>query len=357
MSRFQGLCWRGLVMITAALFSLAVPRPAEPGGCPAVGSRPLSPDEARALEAHVSVQPDDCEARSRLLEHYFLDRTPEGRSARRRHALWVIANAPESEIAGSPYAGFHGRLDAEGYQEARRLWLEHVEKEPSRPAVIANAARFFTGDDRQLAETLLRRGAELEPSNPEWHNRLGVLLMLDAWRRDGQPAEEASRRALAQFETALEKSEDVTRRYYMLADAAEAAWHAGKDDRARQHATELLRLAEELPKDWNYGNALHEGHRILGHVALRAGDVEGAKRHLLKAGATPGSPQLDSFGPELTLADALLAKGQTEAVIRYLELCAKFWDRRAEALDDWIVLIRAGKTPKLDRSAAARSER
>jgi len=102
---------------------------------------------------------------------------------------------------------------------------------------------------------------------------------------------------------------------------------------------------------------VHEGHRILGHLELKAGDVEAAKKHLLEAGATPGSPSLNSFGPELTLANDLLAKGERDAVIEYLRLISRFWQGREDALESWIILIQGGKTPELNRFRAQRSPR
>src|SRR5688572_19086141 len=78
-------------------------------------------------------------------------------------------------------------------------------------------------------------------------------------------------------------------------DESVQALNAGDLLAARRGAEEVLRLAPRYPKSWNYGNALHHGHLVLGMVALRANDVPRAKEHLLKAGRTPGSPQLDSF--------------------------------------------------------------
>jgi hypothetical protein len=115
--------------------------------------------------------------------------------------------------------------------------------------------------------------------------------------------------------------------------------------------------ARHLPRNGNYGNAVHEGHRVLGHLDLKAGDVEAAKKHPLEAGKTPGSPQLDSFGPELTLASDLLARGEREAVVEYLRQISRFWKGREEALEEWIILIQAGKTPELNRFRARRSPR
>ena len=82
---------------------------------------------------------------------------------------------------------------------------------------------------------------------------------------------------------------------------------------------------------------------MLGQVALLKGDVERAVQHLLRAGHTPGSPQLGSFGPSMKLALALLEKDRKKAVIEYLNLCGKFWKKART--DAWIRVIEEGGTP------------
>jgi tetratricopeptide (TPR) repeat protein len=264
----------------------------------------LSPDEVSELEAKVAAAPADLELRGRLLRHYMTDRTPEARAARARHVLWIIANAPEEEIAGSPATYADRIIEPELHEKARSLWLAHLEASGSNPKIVANGARFFLLSEPERARDLLERGRELEPLNPQWSERLAQLDMLSA-RRPGAEVGDSARKALEEFESALSLTKDEKKRYYTLAEVAEAARLAGSDEKAREYANELLRRAEELPGDWNYGNAVHEGHRILGHLELKAGDVDGAKKHLLEAGRTPGSPSLDSFGPELSLASEL----------------------------------------------------
>ncbi len=66
---------------------------------------------------------------------------------------------------------------------------------------------------------------------------------------------------------------------------------------------------------------------------------------MLKAGDTPGSPQLDSFGPNMTLAKELLEKGDQQTVLQYLTLCGKFWKMDNGRLARWSETIRAGKIP------------
>ena len=84
---------------------------------------------------------------------------------------------------------------------------------------------------------------------------------------------------------------------------------------------------------------------MLGLVALRNDDVAKAREQLLEAGKTTGSPLLNSFGPNMTLASELLQKGERDAVLAYFELCRSFWRMGDQRLDSWSDLVRKGETP------------
>ncbi len=138
---------------------------------------------------------------------------------------------------------------------------------------------------------------------------------------------------------------DRYRRYVALNKMAAAALDAGASDKAAAYARELLTLAQAQPKDWNYGNAIHDGHTTLGLLAAKNNDIDTARRELLEAGKTPGSPQLNSFGPNMALANELLRKGEKEAVLEYFTLCRAFWKMGAERLDSWSETVRNGGNP------------
>jgi tetratricopeptide (TPR) repeat protein len=133
--------------------------------------------------------------------------------------------------------------------------------------------------------------------------------------------------------------------FYALADLAKKAFNAGQIDKAESYANRLLKEAPQYRDDWNYWNAIFFGNFVLGRVAVSRGDIKLADRYLLASGKTPGSPQLDSFGPNMTLAKELLAKGESESVLQYMELCKKFWEGEEQKLDEWRQAIRNGKTP------------
>jgi len=148
-------------------------------------------------------------------------------------------------------------------------------------------------------------------------------------------------RALQQIRYARSDAE----KFYALNDAAKESFVLGHTDDARQFATDLLRVAQQFRTDWNYGNAIHDGNLVLGRIAVREGRIDDATQFLLKAGATPGSPQLDSFGPNMSLAKDLLEQGERGPVLEYFELCRKFWELGYGKLDEWAKDIRAGRLP------------
>ena len=113
----------------------------------------------------------------------------------------------------------------------------------------------------------------------------------------------------------------------------------------RQYATEVLSEAERNRRDWNYGNAILKANLALGRLALRDGDKEQAKHFLLEAGRTPGSPQLDSFGPNMLLAKEMLDAGERASVLEYLDLCSKFWRNDLGQISKWKEMIEQGEQP------------
>jgi hypothetical protein len=133
--------------------------------------------------------------------------------------------------------------------------------------------------------------------------------------------------------------------YFTLADTARAELAAGEVDLAEQSANELLALARADGHSWNYGNAVHDGHLVLGLVAVERGDLARARHELLASGATPGSPQLDSFGPNMLLAKALLERGDDATVLQYFAQCRRFWETDFGALDTWTADVRAHGMP------------
>jgi hypothetical protein len=143
----------------------------------------------------------------------------------------------------------------------------------------------------------------------------------------------------------LAKAKTPQERFYALNAAAKQSFAFGNVDDARKYALELMTLLPTFPKDWNYGNGVQDANLVLGRIAVKEGRLDEAKKYLLAAGNSPGSPQLNSFGPNVSLAKDLLENGEREVVIEYLGLCRRFWKMGGKHLDQWIQEIKDGKVP------------
>jgi len=138
--------------------------------------------------------------------------------------------------------------------------------------------------------------------------------------------------------------------YFSLYYLGRKAFHSGNYRLAEQSARKLLWLANFYSEaDWNYGNAVHHGNILLGLVYSRTDNIIAAKKYLIRAGETPGSPQLDSYGLNMVLASELIAKGEISAVLKYFKLCKKFWKLDRGRLNYWAKQARAGEMPSFGR--------
>ena len=126
---------------------------------------------------------------------------------------------------------------------------------------------------------------------------------------------------------------------------AKAAWAAGDGKAATARAEAVLASVNEAP-EWDRGNLVHEMQVLRGRVALERGDLDEAAARLASAGKVPGSPQLDSFGPDWTLAEDLLAKGKRDAVAAYVDAVGGFWTSGREQLASWKKDLAEGRTPR-----------
>lgn len=171
----------------------------------------------------------------------------------------------------------------------------------------------------------------------------------------------------------------VTKKPVTSAEKAKAAIESGDTKSATKYALQMLAKNTDT-KDWNYGNVIHGANQILGLAALRENRVADTKKYLIAAGNTPGSPQLDSFGPDMVLAQQLLNKDEKGVVIQYLDLVAGFWAHSSKSslarqeksqpglaakvvrmnrdtqtkIDGWKQQIMAGQKPTLNMSSSLR---
>src|SRR5262245_31298413 len=139
---------------------------------------------------------------------------------------------------------------------------------------------------------------------------------------------------------AVSGRDPITRNPF-LPRLARAAFLAADYPRAQRYANQALEASQHGVFWWT-GDAIHQGNIVLGRLALRANELEEARRRLVAAGKTPGSSSLNSTGPSMQLAKDLLDRGAADTVLQYLEECGKFWEGDRGKLPEWIALIKAG---------------
>ena len=199
------------------------------------------------------------------------------------------------------------------YAQHKAQWLARVEAMPENVDVLEGAADFLVIRDRPLALELFTRASAIEPNNSRWVLKLAGVHKLNA--ASGDVAESKLALSLMERAFAMDASISLT---MMPADLPAMAFEAGDIGKARAYAERVLDEAKSEPRGWNYGNALHKGNLVLGRIAVVEGRLTDAVTFLRAAGETPGSPQLNSFGPNMTLARDLLERGETAAVFGVL---------------------------------------
>ena len=307
----------------------------------------LQAKEVEVLEERLQADPLDMPTRARLLGYHGKIpryREPSSVARLRSLVLWMIHNEPKSEVFAwlpAPAWRLAAHRDPDGYVEGKQAFLAHLEMEPNDLTLLEYTADFVDLRDRPLAIELLERAQSIDNANPNWALKLGFKYYLESRGRYGKPNLEAARKSLEEYDRAYALSEEAAMKAG-LKWAAMVALIANDLEKARQWATVML--ADE-PGGANYANNLHHGNITLGKIALEQGNVQEAASHLLLAGTTPGSPTLNSFGPDFALAKQLLEAGERETVLQYFDQCARFWKSGQEELREWTTLVRAGGMP------------
>jgi hypothetical protein len=126
----------------------------------------LTPDQARALEVELKINPQDTEKLIKLVRYCQLKLGGQGFSA---ITLWYIEREP-----AMPWTwNINPVWDRTGYEQGKKLWLAHVKKPGAVAAIYRNAARFLEGGDKPLAEQVLLDGQKAYP-NENWAVELGM---------------------------------------------------------------------------------------------------------------------------------------------------------------------------------------
>lgn len=193
----------------------------------------------------------------------------------------------------------------------------------------------------------------MEPGQERWRTSVARTLTRQADEsEDADGRRRFARAAIEELDIALTLTEIDRVALGIRIDITKAAVLADDWARARETAERVLVDNETCERSWQYGNAIHAANVALGFAALADDDLPLASEYLVRAGKTPGSPQLNSFGPDRDLARALLERGERDALLAYLTECARFWKGNEALLEKWRTAIERGEPTELERSYA-----
>ncbi len=308
------------------------------------------------MKASLDENPSSLEIRSDLIEYYFDHIVRSWPQTDRRiikawvsQVMWVISNHPASKTAGQVKVKLRPFGPNKEFNRGKKLWIQQAKVHPNNPRILANASRYIASWNPKISLALMERAQALAPQEVNIAESLLHIYLRECTCK-GAAAKYSkhacARKAYSLIEAALKVPQKE--RFYRLSYVAKAAYYAKEYEVARSYAVELINDASNYSDNWNYGNAIFDGNIVLGRVALQTGDVTSAISHLLEAGKTPGSPQLNSFGPNFLLAKDLYKLGEFDAVRSYLDFCGNFWEMGQEVLKKWREDIDAGRVPDFD---------
>ncbi|MBZ5610378.1 MAG: hypothetical protein LAP38_19115 [Acidobacteriia bacterium] len=134
-----------------------------------------------------------------------------------------------------------------------------------------------------------------------------------------------------------------------FADLLRAARAASNDKRpteALEYLTRAIAAIEELPERGR-PLLLRQAYTLQGLAFLDQNDQAAAEASL----AASAIGQFGAIPPSMKLAKALLDRGDSAAVLKYLEQCKALWASGAQQLATWEAAIQAGQTPDFGPAA------
>jgi beta-lactamase regulating signal transducer with metallopeptidase domain len=144
----------------------------------------MTATDAARLESSLEQNPSDLDARERLLTYYRMSPSVEWNAkltGTRKHVLWMIEHAPQSSVW---IPAISRRHDPQGYEAAKKLWLEQTSRQDVAVQVLAKAADFLSAYDKPLAEELLLRARQRDPESTGLRavSEPGIASLAWGWR-------------------------------------------------------------------------------------------------------------------------------------------------------------------------------
>lgn len=312
--------------------------------------RGASDAEAAEWKARLDADPGDMIARASWIAWGMGRRRVGQPPTADLHAqlVWLVRNLPGSSLAGLVAPSCGVPRDWIDMEPLRLAWLDAVRDHETDAEVLDHAASYFLFQDPDKTLAFLERARELEPGQSRRELRLAHHWRFAA-RFLSRSDPQAGAKALAHAQRAVELEGASAHRDSCRVVRLQCAVAADRWDLAERYATELSDRVERKSSWGPSGDAVFHSQRVLGHVALRRGDVDAARQHLLRCCSGGSSPVLGSFGPDFSLAQELLDLGERATVLEFLEQCRTIWTHHTSTVDRLVQEVQSGGPSRLSR--------
>ncbi|MFZ2634622.1 MAG: hypothetical protein WA081_01600 [Desulfosalsimonadaceae bacterium] len=154
----------------------------------------------------------------------------------------------------------------------------------------------------------------------------------------------------AAFEKREKELHNEIEELFVLANSAKKSFDDGYSEDLNGYVSKITEKLPKLQKRISIGDPrIYELYRLLGLVAFQNGNLDTAKMYLEELGCLWCSiSSIQKDGPDMTLANVLLHKGERLAVIKYLSHYKDCYHH--EKRKEWIALIELGGIPNFDRN-------
>ncbi len=164
--------------------SWRLPPPKELGDALKAGEE-LDAAGANKLRESLAAGSADINSRAALLAYYANPAIPnseEVRKARLDQIVWLVQNAPESNVLANPVAQINAQgdplQDPSGYEQVRKLWLDRLAANPGDTSLVARAISILRIADPERAEELCITSATEEIFREACQGRIYGLAAL-----------------------------------------------------------------------------------------------------------------------------------------------------------------------------------
>ena len=327
---------------------------------PAIRAR-IAKAEAILAADPVSVTSRTAGARGELLS---LLTYPELTDDPRRieYIAWLLDHDPWHPTL--IYGYVNPATQPEAYLAIKAKWLERANETPPDPELVREAARYVSFENVGEAKSLIERALEFHPED-SW-----LWLVLARYSEDHRERLAASEKAYALDDDrsrllvwiAIEgfraedyaKAEGAANELRRLADNIHAQFGDKLDlplhgdafwEQADEHFPSRAAAREFVDAHTDYVYFKHWANTVLGLLASRRGDLDGAVAHLHSSADFEPDYQFGG-GPCLDLLREVCARDRWDDALRFLRKWEGVLDE--PLAEEWMAAVEAGRLVQLD---------